>query len=172
MSYKSNAKTALILLLYLAHIPGLATAQDNKERRGWGYAFFAPGAVSSEYGSTAMLHIGGGGEGLIYKGLGAGAEIGYAAPAQAFGAGIGLFSANGSYHFVKPQSSQKAVPFVTGGFSLGFRESAAGGMNVGGGVNYWLRNRLGLRFECRTHFSPTAFGEGHLWQFRIGIVGR
>jgi hypothetical protein len=160
-------RKGLLGMLFLALVPALAFGQDPKERRSWGYGFFAPGAVSSEYGSTAFLHVGGGGEGLIYKGLGAGAEFGYHTD------GAFILSVNGAYHFSNPRSPRKAVPFVTGGYVRGFplSEDSGNGLNFGAGVNYWLRDRIGLRFEFRDHLSPQTF-IGHLWQVRIGIVGR
>jgi len=80
----------------LAHPEVLAQSDSSQERRGWGYGFFAVGSPSVE--ATPILHIGAGGEGLVYKGLGVGADLGYLAPAQAFREGIGLLSVNGSYH--------------------------------------------------------------------------
>lgn len=61
----------LFFLLFLA----VAHAQRDKPYSGHGYLFFAPGVTSP--GSHGYLHYGGGGEGVFFKGLGAGAEIGY-----------------------------------------------------------------------------------------------
>lgn len=145
-----------------------AFGQTMSEPRAWGYGFGGVGGTSG--GSVATLHVGGGGEGLVYKGLGLGAEVGYLSPFEDLSDGIGILSTNVSYHFVKPKSNQKLVPFVTGGFSLAFRNGASGGGNFGGGVQYWVRPRLGLRFEFRDHiFSSDTT---HLYGFRVGLSFR
>ena len=51
----------LIFVILLAVLLPFAAAAQNRERRGQGYVFVAPG-TTSEGGST--LHIGVGGEGL------------------------------------------------------------------------------------------------------------
>jgi hypothetical protein len=150
----------------LVLVPAAALGQAASEPRGWGYGFGAVGGASG--GSDATLHVGGGGEGLVYKGLGLGAEIGYLSPFQGLGDGIGILSTNVGYHFVKP--NRKLAPFVTGGFSLAFRNGASGGGNFGGGIQYWMRPHLGLRFEFRDHvFSSDS---PHLYGFRVGLSFR
>lgn len=142
---------------------GGALAQDPDSPKGWGYFFGGVGAFTRG-GTSALLHLGGGGEGLVYKGLGVGAEIGYIFPIEQPQSGVGLFSSNLAYHFGR---ERKVAPFVTGGYSLIFRESAAHGGNFGGGVQYWTGDRVGLRFEFRDHiFSSDA---PHAVTFRVGI---
>ena len=46
--------------------------------------------------------------------------------------------------------------------------SAAHGVNVGYGLNYWMRNRLGLRVEGRGY----GMAEGGFSEFRIGLTVR
>jgi hypothetical protein len=159
----------MLIVFVMTLAPAIGMAQTAKEHRGQGYVFVAPGAVSSE-GTTATLHFGVGGEGLVHKGLGIGAEIGYVGPTRGLGEGIGIFSANGSYHFRNASASGKLVPFVTGGYSLAFREGAASGVNFGGGVNYWFRERIGLRLEFRDQVF--ADGATHFYGFRIGLAFR
>ena len=43
----------------------------------------------------------------------------------------------------------EAIPFVTVGYSLAFRTSTANLWNFGGGLNYWLRDRIALMAEVR-----------------------
>src|SRR5262245_66245756 len=83
----------VILLVVLAPI---AAAAQSGDRRGQGYAFVAPTAST---GGGSGLHFGAGGEGLVYKGLGVGAEDGYVAAARELGGGIGVLTSNGSYNF-------------------------------------------------------------------------
>jgi hypothetical protein len=80
------------------------------------------------------------------------------------------FSANSSYHFRKPRSSQKWTPFFTGGYSMGIREGALHGVNFGGGAQYRMRERLGLRLEFRDQMYLHRDARFHLWQFRIGVA--
>ena len=154
--------SAFVLVL----VPALSWAQSDS-KRAWGYVFGGLGGASD--GEGAFAHIGGGGEGLLYKGFGLGGEIGYFAPiSENFGDGIGILSVNPSGHFNR---SEKLSPFVTGGFSLAFRDgAAAGGGNIGGGVQYWLKENVGLRFEFRTHIfsSDSPF----LHSFRVGVSFR
>lgn len=152
--------------MFLMMVQGMALAQGSNERRGWGYVFGGAGASSGDF-STGFFQFGGGGEGLAYKGLGLGAEIGYLAPFSSGGDGLGLFSGDASYHFSR---TSKLVPFVTGGYSAIFRSGASHGGNFGGGVHYWMKDHVGLRFEVRDHvFSSDS---PHLFQFRVGLSFR
>lgn len=154
-----------VILLIAAQ--GVALAQGSNERRGWGYAFGGVGGASGS-GSTAFFQAGGGGEGLVYKGLGLGAEVGYIAPFRSPGDGFGILSPDVSYHF--SNGSSKLVPFVTGGYSLAFRRGTSSGGNFGGGVQYWMKDRVALRVEFRDHvFSSDS---PHLFQFRVGLSFR
>jgi len=104
----------------------------------------------------------------VAGGFGVGGEVGYLARFNRFNDGLGLASANVSYHFKGNDSSRKLVPFVTGGPSLGFRNGAtAGGGNFGGGAQYWFKERVAARFEVRTHVfsSDSPFNIG----VRVGL---
>lgn len=156
---------AIMMFLIAAHT--VAFAQSSGERRGWGYAVGGVGGTSGD-GSVAMFQIAGGGEGLVYKGLGLGAEVGYLAPFRAAGDGFGIVSPNLSYHF--SNGSSKLVPFVTGGYSLAFRGDTSSGGNIGGSIQYWMKEHVGLRFEFRDHiFSSDS---PHFYQFRVGLSFR
>ncbi len=132
--------------------------------------YFAPGATSP--GGTGTLHIGGGGEGLVAKGLGLGGDLGYGAPWRSFGDGIGTLSPNVSYHFLSRNREAKAEPFVTGGYTLFFRSGTANGFNFGGGVNWWFKEGVGLRFEVRDNVMVANGDTGHFIGFRIGLAFR
>jgi hypothetical protein len=147
-------RTQLWAALFLAAVPAFADGQ--------GYLFFGPG-------NARALHLGGGGEGLVYKGLGLGGELGYAFPRGAFGGGIGLLSANASYHF-NVRSHWKIHPFVTGGYTLAVRSGTANLVNLGGGLTYWMSDRVGLRVEYR-EYVPTAW-RGDLREVRFGLALR
>ena len=135
---------------------------------GYGYVFAAPGVAS---GGTPTFHIGGGGEGILKNGLGIGAEIGYIGPIGELGNGFGVFSVNGSYHFLKENKSDKVAPLVTGGYTGFFRGGYINGVNFGGGINYWFKERVGLRFELRDNVFAQG-GATHLLNIRVGVTFR
>jgi hypothetical protein len=161
----------LILVVSLSVVATAQTASPKTNENGYshGYIFAAPGGTSGGGGGT--LHIGGGGEGVFKNGAGIGAEVGYATPFESFGDGLGLFSFNGSYHFLKASHSGKVVPFITGGYTGFFRGGYANGVNFGGGVNYWFKRRVGLRVEFRDNVFVQD-GSAHLLNVRVGLTFR
>lgn len=144
------------------------TQPTNDRGYSYGYIFAAPGGTSGGGGGT--LHIGGGGDGVFSNGVGIGAEVGYIAPFEYFGDGLGTFSINGSYH-MKSGKSEKLVPFVTGGYTGFFRSGYANGVNFGGGVNYWFKPRVGLRVEFRDNVFLQE-GSAHFLNVRVGLTFR
>jgi hypothetical protein len=158
---EENMKKIIFTLILFAFLQSVTLAQSS-DKRAWGYVFGGVGGQSES--NAASLHVGGGGEGLLYKGFGIGGEIGYFAPFERAGDGFGLGSVNVGYHF---NPSQKVVPFVTGGYSVAFRTRSSSGGNFGGGVNYWMKDKVGLRFEFRDHiFSSDS---PHTYSFRVGL---
>jgi hypothetical protein len=153
-----------VIILLMASAPAMALGQSRGERRGWGYGFAGIGGTGSELFATAGV----GGERLLYRGLGVGGEIGYLSTTDSIGNGLGLGSVNLAYHF---NHSGKVAPFVTGGASAAFRSGvSAGGGNIGGGIQYWPKDHLGLRFEVRDHvFSSDS---PHIFVFRVGVTFR
>ena len=111
------------LPIVLALACGLCAAQDQP--RGQGYVFAAPGGQLSTTPQLGTIHLGGGGEGFLYKGLAVGGEIGYLAPFRGFKDGVGIAYINGSYHFGKRDGGHRFVPFLTGGYSLAFAAAPA-----------------------------------------------
>ena len=165
---KQKIKMTAISLLLMCSANALAQSNNTKEYKGQGYAFVAP-VVTNGGGNGAQ--VGGGAEGLVYQGLGAGAELSYLSTVTGFRDGLGVFSPNVSYHFLNATKSGKVVPFVTGGYTLYFRSGKAHGFNYGGGVNYWFKERVGLRFEVRDQVFLNN-GTGHFVGFRAGISFR
>jgi len=150
-----------------------AVAQEAAVPRGLGYVYAASGFATAGSEASGGMQFGGGGEGRIYKGLGAGADIGYLFAPRSFKDGIGLLSANGSYHFETSSSPRTVVPFVTGGYSLAFRSETANLYNFGGGIDYWFSQKTGVRLEARDHVWPGDGGPtGHIVSFRIGMLFR
>jgi hypothetical protein len=146
---------------------GAANAQNTR-----GYIFFAPGAESAQGDSGGSVHaygMGGGGELLLSPHFGVGAEIGAFVP----GAGkvsngvVGIFSTNGYAHILRDRAFD---PYITGGYSLLFRDFTANGGNFGVGANYWFHERLGLLIEGRDHVATVHNTSNHFWEIRIGLT--
>ncbi len=158
-------------------LPLLAAAQ-NADHKGQGYVYFAPGvgALDFEAESEGTLHLGAGGEGFFTRNLGVGADVGYLAPFEAFSEGLGTFSPNFVARFPSQSGSGKVEPFVAGGYTLFFRSGIGHGFNFGGGLNYWFKERLGLRFEVRDNVgvkTERGFDDTvHFVGFRIGLTFR
>ena len=163
-------KTTALATLILALVPCLAQAQTSDESKGHGYVYFAPGVTAPEGEGT--IHIGGGGEGFFSRYVGAGADVGYVAPYSSFSDGIGIFSPNVVARFRPKGKENKVEPFVTGGYSLFFRDGTANGANLGGGVNWWFKERIGLRFEIRDSVLINTEETVQLIGFRIGLTFR
>lgn len=168
---KLFAISASMILAFSLGVQAQSSASpgEGREHRGQGYVFFAQGAIVGDGYSTATAHFGGGGEGFLYKGLGLGVEGGYLTPWQDFGSGIGVVSVNGSYHFNR---DRKLSSFVSGGYSLGFRSDTANLFNLGGGVNYWFGDKVGLRLEFRDHIYSERESNEHYLSARIGLSFR
>ena len=126
-----------------------------------GYVFVAPGVASGGNNSSALIHLGAGGEAVLPIGIGAGAEVGFLWRTSLDA--LGTVSINGYYHF---QRNGSWAPFATGGYSNFFTLNSHRNMaNLGGGVNYWYKDHLGLKLEVRDHF---ATGINYL-EFRFGF---
>jgi hypothetical protein len=159
-------RKVIAAIVFLVLIQGLAYGQTTNEHRAWGYVFGGIGGRSNS-NSEVVGTVGGGGEALISKGAGVGGEIAYLSRGNNFSNGIGIASVNFAYHFNR---AAKLQPFVTGGGSLALQSGAAGGGNVGGGVQYWMNQHLGLRFEGRSYIF--ASDSPHTFVFRVGLSFR
>jgi hypothetical protein len=146
-----------------------ASSQQNDKPGIQGYFFVAPSPVYQGncvcYRGTS-IHFGGGADFLLYKGFGAGAELGHiTAPNEGYfnglntRAGIGLFSANGYYFLLR---KRKLSPFGTLGYTLGFGGGQTNFINFGGGANYWINSHVGLLLEFREYINHKAMLDSHL----------
>lgn len=159
-------KPSIALALGFLALAGVAHAQNTR-----GYAYVAPGGISSGGETLRTYEVGGGVERLLDRGVGAGAELAGIVP----GVGrardaVGVASLNGFYHFLK---DSRLDPFATAGYSLIFRDFTANAFNYGGGLDYWFRDDLGLRLEIRDRIrgfqsAPNA----HYWGVRVGLSFR
>ena len=160
-----------MLIMLLVSFPAAAQMSSS-----YVYAFGGPVVVpKSDYTrwNGDFVHVGGGGEGHLTDRFALGGEIGVLKPVtNQYAITTGLASVTPAFHFISRDSKRKFDPFVDGGFSL----LAGGGggavaIHYGGGMNYWVRRRFGLRFEFRHHIWSPESGEAvHLVGFRVGIV--
>lgn len=158
-------------------IPSLSIGAWAQQSRNYVYGFAGPLAVPKSAFTRwdgSFIHVGGGGEASLTERFALGGEIGVLKPLTNRDAiTVGLLSLNPAYHFLATSSQHKADPFVTGGVSCPFGKGGAIGLNYGGGINYWLKSRFGLRVEFRHHlWSPEAGEAIHFLDFRFGLVFR
>lgn len=141
MSIGDNVRspTATLFVFFLSCAAAVAQPSSN------GYLVAGAGARDGKAISEAAV----GSEWVIGKGVGFGGEVGAVAGHETFG----FVSVNGYYHLIH---HGKFDPFVTAGYTLGFSLFGATGsaFNAGGGINFWLWRRVGLRAEFRDVVVP------------------
>jgi hypothetical protein len=88
-------------------------------------------------------------------------------------------AAHGVVHLVPSRRSTRVSPFLTAGVAmLTDGDSVLAGPSVGGGIDFWPKERVGLRLELRdivrTDFRniPGLERTVHYWTVRGGIVFR
>jgi len=164
-------------------VPGLlalllwSTAASAQQAGSYIYAFGGPVVVPRSAFTRwdgSFVQVGGGGEGRLTDRFALGGELGVLKPVTNREAvTTGLASVTPAYHFIPRDSNRKIDPFVDGGLSLLFGRGGAVAVHYGGGVNYWVGRRVGLRLEFRHHlWSPEAGEAIHLVGFRIGVTFR
>jgi hypothetical protein len=164
---KSQRRSFLLRTCAVVYLlTGILNAQPSH-----GYVFVAPGGATCCGNTSMMMQFGAGGEAVLGKGVGIGAEIGALGSRQYFTDTVmGVFSPNGYYHFNHGKDI-KIAPFVTGGYTLLFRWGHANLANFGGGLTYWFRRRLGARLEVRDQLNTTGTIT-HFWGVRFGLAFR
>ncbi len=159
-------------MLFILFAPLPVSAQMSS---GYVYVFSGPVVVpKSAYTrwNGDFVHVGGGGEGRLTARFALGGEIGVLKPiTNQYAVTTGLASVTPAFHFIRNDSKRKFDPFVDGGLSLLAGRGAGFAIHYGGGANYWLRRRVGLRFEFRDHIWSVESGAAvHLVDFRVGVV--
>ncbi len=149
-------------ILITVAIAGLGLPSFAQQSFGYG---FLGGTFSGRGGVGGAFRFGIGGEGRIAPHFTAGGEVG---GISKDGTGA-LGSGNVSFHV--PVESSRVDPFFTGGVSLARKSGATGlWVNLGGGVNYWVREGIGARVEFRGY--PGGYDLPSFSEFRIGVVFR
>jgi hypothetical protein len=153
-------KKNLFTLLFL----GFALSQiwADEKLYNYGTVFGGGGAVSS----FLVGHFGAGG-GVVYKsGFGLNAEGGYMVAFGNYAEGVLLADINANYHFLNATSSKQLIPFLTGGYSWFCPDGHK--FNFGGGIDYWVKPKTGIRFEFRDH----PLGESNVFGVRAAFIFR
>ncbi|MBL8175889.1 MAG: hypothetical protein JNK48_14530 [Bryobacterales bacterium] len=130
-----------------------AAALSAQVPKGQGYVYQAVGATGYDRWASVLGATGGGGEGVFWKGLGMGADLGVFYPYRYIHGAIGAAGISATYHFNAGREDTKWDPFLVGGYTLFFRSGTANGAHWGGGVTYWMHRRVGARVEFRDQRS-------------------
>jgi hypothetical protein len=84
------------------------------------------------------------------------------------GSTLPIVSVLGAYHFGRPGRPHTIEPFVNGG--LGISTAGVGLMlDVGGGADWWLTSRVGIRTAVRDRIVEPSSG---VLGFEVGVVFR
>jgi hypothetical protein len=142
----------------------------NADAQALGYGVAGLGGVQGFFGSLATGHVAGGGE-LLAKGRG-----GVTGEVGLLGSGSGALhtlSFGGVWRVVPLSTERRYAPYVTSGFGmLGDGDVIFGAWTVGGGVDVWARERLGVRVDLRDRIRTDSRGSVHYWTVGAGVVFR
>lgn len=140
----------------------LLSPQTYAQTHGYGFA----GVAAGENGLKSVFRYGLGGMWSISGPLTAGIELG----AAHRNGTVLVISPNVGAHF-RGRQDRGWDPFVTGGLTY-VRASRDGAVywNLGGGTNYWLSPRFGLRAEMRA--SPFGYDVNRFAEVRFGVSFR
>ncbi len=142
----------------------LVAAAPARAQYAGGYLFTG---ASGPNGPLAQF--GGGLELVFGKGIGASVECGVASKGDR-DTKLSHFTLNGAYHL--KTKSGRVDPFIVGGWGFIADWDAIGGaVAIGGGLNYWLQPRVGVRVEVKDNIG--LFNHGyHMAGVRVGITLR
>ena len=130
------------------------------------YGFFAPGFRPSD--GTGTYSFGGGADWLVGEKLSVGADGHFFGWWECSSCGALILTGNVGYLQRRQKAEDRWEPFARVGIGLAAVEEGGIGIAAfGGGANYWIRERLGLRFEGRYDY---VFEEEGYIHFRMGIV--
>jgi hypothetical protein len=159
-------KKVSIVVLGILLFASPALAQEGKEVERRSFLYAAPG-VFTGWGDLTTLRFGGGVEFVAANGLGFAFDAGYLTDAESFSFGLGSVSPAVMYEF---PLRGRVRPYLRSG--IGLMAGSGGGAlfwNLGGGVNYWFRDRTGLKVEVRDSFHTASLRYG-LLEVMVGLV--
>ena len=143
-----------------------AWAQESQGADKRAFFFGAPGVIMGT--DAATMHVGGGVETVWANGLGFAFDAGYFTGSDF---GNGAVSISPAMIYELPVNG-RVKPYVRGGGTLLANRSHAGLLwTVGGGVNFWFKERMALKVEIRDSFFAEDPGEG-LVDVMVGLVFR
>ena len=156
----------VVLAAILLTAPAALRGQDPFRYRSSGYFTFGGGACQHLVG---LIAAGGGAEAFVVKGLTVGASADWRrfSREQPFGTAV----ATVGYHFVNRNMPRGVNPFVSvAPIGIGFRAGCCGGPagHIAGGMNYWFKDRMGIRFEGGYYGVATEV----LFMVRLGLSFR
>ena len=151
-----RCRQLLVLAFLLAPLPVSAEQPDS---RWLAHGFGGPFGANRASGG---FHVGGGAEGLLGR-FSVGADAGLLDQSP-------FFSLGGGFYAPALGRGKSVVPFFKGGVTALSSDSPTW-IHFGGGVDYWPRPRVGLRFELRDHVASGA-SDAHVLGVRFGIVTR
>jgi hypothetical protein len=149
----------------------LSSTPAHSQTHGEGFVGLGVGAYSNPFTSGRIIDLAGGGELLLSKRIGAGAELGLAAG----GGLLAVTCVGGSVHLPGRAAGEKVDTFINAGYAhlSALTESfgASNGWNVGAGLTYWYGTRTGVRIEFQDVLYHSV-GSDQLWVLRVGFAFR
>jgi hypothetical protein len=186
MTRRSKFRVLSVVLILAAatatYEPAYAQASGANGAQRYAHVFVSNGAKLKRLGGArSILHFGFGIGWRHQRGLELGIEAGPRFEDYKFTRLDDLMlSVDVSYHVRSMSNAKKVVPFLVGGFSLGWEPVPDGQQtsffSLGGGVTYWLNGQRGIRFELRDAVTLDEPQTGyHYLGFRVGytwLMGR
>src|SRR5262245_29985730 len=148
------------------------TSAASAQTTAVGYGFVSPAFATYEGDSLSIFQAGGGGEARVGNSFGIGGDLGLVGPWEELSESVLDFSLNGTYYVKGTNRSGKTQPFVTGGYTMLLGDAMLDGVNIGVGVDRWMTDRVGMRFEFRDHILTEEGESIHLWGPRVSVVWR
>jgi len=161
-----------VLAKMLLAAPVLLAAQPPEKPfryNGLGYITYGIGTCQHR---VTNVSVAGGGEGFLVRGLTLGTDLGYYRFVERNSSGWGAFEVTLGYHFVDRKKPKKLDPFVSVspfGIAVGGCGCVAAAGSLAGGLNYWFKDKIGVRSEARIHVIARSEA---IFAFRIGLSFR
>jgi hypothetical protein len=136
-----------------------------------GYVVAGPTVLGGGSESFLSGSLAGGAELLARGRAGVGGEVGFVGtPAS----GWPVVSAGAVVHLIPVRPGRRQLsPFATAGISgIDAGRGMKSAWNLGGGVDVWRREGIGVRVEYREHFRPEPFGTARYSMLRVGVAFR
>jgi len=128
-----------------------------------------------ESGSQPVYGGGGGIELRLGQWLGVAGEVSGIVTSRQSSDSLGNFSVGPYLHYLhRRKLDSNFDPYVTGGYSVIFRDFTANGFHAGAGLNYWFRERMGLvvGFTWEHEFATAQNLRTDFYMGHIGLTFR